>query len=113
MRKITVITPGQRSFLTWDAHSFLSRLKGFMGKTLYSGDALLLTPCNQIHCCFMKSKIDVLFLSSDSRVLAIEYALKPFSLSKKVKQAHSVLELCAGDAEYLNITVGMPLILAK
>ena len=80
------------------ADSFLSRLKGLMGrKSLEAGEALLLINCSSIHCFFMKITIDAVYLSEDMTVLDIE-TLPPWRIGKHVKNAAHVLEMSAGSA---------------
>jgi uncharacterized protein len=55
-------------------NSFWSRCRGLIGKaTLSSHQAVLLTPCNGVHTCFMRFPIDVYFL--DANHVVIERAL--------------------------------------
>ncbi len=64
MKKLSFLTePDGIKFTAWHADRFFSRLRGFMGRSLCAGDAMLLTPCCQIHCFFMKSPVDVVYLS--------------------------------------------------
>ncbi|MGE4354673.1 MAG: DUF192 domain-containing protein [Oscillospiraceae bacterium] len=80
------------------ADSFLSRLKGLMGRTnLDEGEALLLLNCAGIHCFFMRMTIDAVYLSEDMAVLDIE-TLPPWRIGKQVKNAAHVLEVSAGSA---------------
>lgn len=79
------------------ADSFSKRLKGLMFcKSLDIGHALLLTDCPQVHTCFMRFPIDVVYLSPDYTVLDIQYALKPWRVGKNVDGTRHILELFAG-----------------
>lgn len=80
-----------------EATSFFKRLKGLMGRPdLPAGQALLLAPCPQIHTCFMRFAIDVLFLSSDNTVLYVLENFKPWRLSPIVCGAAKTLEMPSG-----------------
>lgn len=79
------------------ARSFFKRLKGLMFRdALEPGTALLLAPCPQIHTCFMRFNIDVLFLAEDGTVLFVMENLKPWRVSPIVRHAVQTLELPGG-----------------
>ena len=89
------------------ANNFFTRLRGLVGvKELPAGDGMLIQPCNQVHCMFMSIPIDVLYLGSDGRVLAIDAAMRPWAVGRLVRGAKSVLELPAGMAATTKTTVG-------
>jgi uncharacterized protein len=89
------------------ARSFFSRLKGLLGRGSFSsGEALVIPSCNNIHMFFMKFPIDVLFCSPDRRVVFVQENIKPWRLSKYVHLASFVVELPAGQAAELGISVG-------
>lgn len=80
------------------ANGFFSRFKGLMGvKTLNTGEGLLLFDCSSIHCFFMKIAIDVVYISSDMRVLGVE-TVQPWRVGHIFRGAKHVLELPAGSA---------------
>ncbi|MBR2082028.1 MAG: DUF192 domain-containing protein [Elusimicrobiaceae bacterium] len=89
------------------ANTFWKRLKGLMLRSqLPVGRALLLDPCPQIHTCFMRFAIDVVFLDASNRVVAVLENLKPWRMSKFYTSSRRTLELpggtlqnciCAGD----------------
>lgn len=81
------------------ADTFLKRAKGLLGTTHTRG--LLIKPCNQVHCIGMKYNIDVVFLSKNDTVLHIQRNMKPGNMSPIIRGSKKVLELPAGDAEYL------------
>ena len=65
------------------ADTFWSRLCGLMGrKQLAAQTGLLLEPCPQIHTCFMRFAIDVVFLDGQNRVVAVLENLKPWRMSR-------------------------------
>lgn len=79
------------------AQRFFKRLKGLMFRSyMPKGTAMLLSPCPQIHTCFMKFSLDVLFLSEDGTVLYVIENLKPWRLSPIVCRAVQTLEMPAG-----------------
>ncbi len=79
------------------ANTFFSRLKGLMfRRELAPQTALLLEPCPQIHTCFMRFNIDVIFLDKDNRVVAVLENLKPWRMSKFYTRARRTLELPGG-----------------
>jgi uncharacterized membrane protein (UPF0127 family) len=80
------------------ADNFFSRFKGLMGKScIGSGEGLLLMNCPSIHCFFMKTTIDAVYLTKDLKVIGVE-TLSPWSLGKRFKDTAHVLELGAGCA---------------
>ena len=89
------------------AANFFTRLRGLVGvRELAAGDGLLITPCNQVHCMFMSIPIDVIYVGSDDRILAIDPGMKPWSMGRMVRGAKSVLELPAGTAEATGTAIG-------
>lgn len=76
------------------ATNFMARLKGLMFcKTLPAGDSLLLDPCPQIHTCFMRFQIDVIFLDHQNRVVAVRENIKPWRMTRFYLGAKRALEL--------------------
>lgn len=79
------------------ATTFKARLLGLMGrKNLKPQAALLLEPCPQIHTCFMRFTIDVIFLDVHNRVVAAVENMKPWRMSKFYPSARRTLELPGG-----------------
>ncbi len=79
------------------ARSFFTRLKGLMFRpSMPPGSALLLAPCLQIHTCFMRFSIDVLFLAEDGTVLYVQENMKPWRLSPIIRYSVQTLEFPAG-----------------
>ncbi|MFZ4452905.1 DUF192 domain-containing protein [Salibacterium aidingense] len=75
------------------------RIAGLMGKKSFSHAALVLPDCEQIHTAFMRFPIDVFFINREGHVLDLEKNLKPWRISKKVKQTSFILETAAGVTE--------------
>ena len=79
------------------ARTFWARLKGLMFReSLAPQAALLLEPCPQIHTCFMRFDIDVVFLDVHNRVVAVVENIKPWRMSKIYPSARRTLELPGG-----------------
>ncbi|MCA0987528.1 DUF192 domain-containing protein [Guptibacillus algicola] len=79
------------------ADTFATRLRGLMfRKRPLDLEALLITPCNSIHMCFMHFPIDAVFLNKENHVIKLIPNLKPWRFVLPVKDAHSVLELPCG-----------------
>ena len=90
-----------------DASSFFRRFMGLMYRREMADDhGLLLTPCNEIHTFGMRFDIDTIALSKDNEVLFIDKAVPPRKARKKVKGGYKMLELNAGIADKLGISVG-------
>jgi uncharacterized membrane protein (UPF0127 family) len=89
------------------ANNFWRRLRGLVGvKKLPAGEGLLIRPCNQVHCMFMSISIDVIYIGSDQRVLAVDAAMRPWAIGRLVRGAKQVLELPAGTVAATGTTVG-------
>jgi uncharacterized membrane protein (UPF0127 family) len=100
-RNVTLVSKGRL------ANNFWKRLRGLVGvKNLPAGDGMLIQPCNQVHCMFMSIPIDVLYIGSDERVLAIDTAMQPWAMGRMVRGAKRVLELPAGTAAATATKVG-------
>ncbi len=79
------------------ADTFFSRLCGLMfRKQLAAQTGLLLEPCPQIHTCFMRFAIDVVFLDRNNRVVAVLENFKPWRMSKFYPSSRCTLELPGG-----------------
>ena len=80
-----------------EARSFLKRLKGLMFRAeMKLGTAMLLAPCPQIHTCFMRFSIDVLFLDKEGKIVRVIENMNPWRLSPIVCHAVQTLEMPAG-----------------
>lgn len=88
------------------ADSFLLRLRGLIGKSLKQNEGLLLSPCNQIHCFMMSFPIDVIYLTKDWKIAAIDEEMKPGTVGKRVKNCRHVLELPAGTVNKTGFITG-------
>jgi hypothetical protein len=82
------------------------RREGLLKRTgLAPGEGLWISPCEAVHCFFMKFTIDVLFLSKDLRVVKARPRLKPWRVSGSLR-AHSTLELPEGTIEATGTKAG-------
>jgi len=83
-----------------------TRLRGLIGRPPPApGKALLLPRAASVHTCFMRYRIDVVFLDRSARVLAVHRAVPPWRL-RAHRGAHAVLELRAGEAGRLGLKPG-------
>jgi len=79
------------------AQSFVERSLGLMFMDEMRGfDGLLISPCNSIHTHFMRFSLDVLFLSTENKVVKVIKNMKPWRMSWIYFSANKVLELPAG-----------------
>ncbi len=92
------------------ANNFFTRLKGLLGrKQMSEGEGLLIKPCSSVHTLGMKMTIDVVFLSSDFKVLHIIEEMQPGKLSPIIKHSSSVLELPPGQVRRSGLKIGQRL----
>jgi len=89
------------------ANTFFRRLRGLLGrKGLHQGEALVLCPCNSVHCIGMRFVIDVIFLDRFGQVIHLIEQMKPGSISPIIRQARYVIELPAGQISRSQTMVG-------
>ena len=89
------------------ATTFWQRFRGLMMcRPLLPATALLIAPCNSIHMCFMRFAIDAVYLDKQGKILKITRHLRPWIGLSACWQAHSVLEMTAGQADALGLRVG-------
>ena len=82
--------------------SYLGRLIGLLGKKeLKKGQGIILKPCAQIHTCFMRFGIDVVFISEDLKVLKIIKNMGSWHFSPIVLKSLYTLEVAAGEIKDL------------
>ena len=92
-RGILVATQGRA------ADTFFTRFKGLIGApSLTKGEGLLILPCNSIHTHVMRFPIDVLYVSKDNTVVAVDRAMAPWRFGRIHRRARYVIELPAGAA---------------
>lgn len=89
------------------ANTIWTRFKGLIGvRELMPGDGLAIVPCNGVHCMFMSIPIDVLYVSADHRVVALDPQMKPWTIGRFHRDARYVIELPAGTIERTGTAVG-------
>ena len=89
------------------AETFLSRLRGLMGRRrLEEGHGLLLAPCNSIHMLFMRFAIDVVYLDKDFYIKKIARNVLPWIGMSFCFGAWGALELPSGEADRLKLAIG-------
>jgi uncharacterized membrane protein (UPF0127 family) len=95
------------------ADRLLARLRGLLGRRqLPPGEGLLLRPAPSIHTCFMRFRIDAVFLDKNLRVLSVRSELRPWRIAFQ-HGARSVLELAAGEARRRGIQPGSQLRISR
>ncbi len=97
------------------AHSFLSRIIGWLGRTKIDPEAALwVDPCWGVHTFGMHFPVDVVFLNGDMRVVDVAPNIRVNWMSPLVFRAQSVLVLPVHSikkshtviGDYINITDG-------
>jgi uncharacterized membrane protein (UPF0127 family) len=90
----------------WAGTSALRR-RGLLGRDSIDPDeGVYLVPCQWIHMFGMRFPIDVAFLDSTGRVLAVHHGLRPNRFSRPVLRAEGVLELASGRLRDTGTRVG-------
>lgn len=79
------------------ANTLIKKTIGLMfSKNLGDRDGLLITSCNSIHTCFMRYNLDIVFLSSDNKVIKVIRNMKPWRMTWMYFKASKVLEMMGG-----------------
>jgi uncharacterized membrane protein (UPF0127 family) len=79
------------------ADTLVSRLIGLMFSSKLTGaEGLLIDPCRSIHTCFMRYSLDIVFISSEKKIVKIIRDLKPWRMTWIYFKASMTLELPAG-----------------
>ena len=112
MKKLTVAAPSDNGKknppLTIEvADSFWARFKGLMlRKNLPENTGLLISPCNSIHMCFMRFRLDIVFLTENWEIVKISRRVLPWVGFALCPRAHMVIELPSGTADKYALAVG-------
>jgi uncharacterized protein len=89
------------------ADSFITRFKGLMfRKQPIQNEGLWIVPCKAVHMFFMKFPLDIILLNDQNEVVKVYISLKPWKMTKPMKEAYSTLELPAGSVDKLGIGIG-------
>lgn len=89
------------------ADSFYKRFKGLMfRKDSIKNEGLWIVPCNAVHMFFMRFPLDIVLLNEQNEVVEVHHSLKPWKMTKPIKEVYSTLELPAGTAVKLGICIG-------
>ena len=105
MKKL-IITCKTHKFEADLAATFLLRFKGLMLQHIKEDTALLILPCNEIHCLNMLSPIDVIYINKQGAISEITERMEPWTIGKKVKDAYMVLELAPGKSKEYEMKKG-------
>lgn len=96
------------------ADSFLTRLKGLLGKPcLPDGWCLVLKPCRSVHTMFMRFDIDIIFVDSHNTVVSAINNMSPFRFSSYVRDSYLTIEFPAGTIKSTCTTPGDMIKIAK
>lgn len=89
------------------AASFMSRIKGLLGKAgIAKGEGLIISDCGSIHTFFMNFPIDVIFLNYQHTVVKIKKAVMPFRLVDCPFTGSITIELPAGTIDASRTEIG-------
>jgi uncharacterized membrane protein (UPF0127 family) len=92
------------------ADSFLSRLRGLLGRRgLGAGEGLWIPRTSSVHTHFMRFAIDVVFVDGDGRVAKVVPNLRPWRFAG-VRGAKDVLELPSGHCDRVGLREGAVLV---
>ncbi len=87
---------------------FFERISGLMFKKGFNY-GLLINKTNSVHTCFMREKMDAIFLSGHNKVVKVYKNMKPWRITFPVFKAKKVLELPAGLSDKFLIEPGTKL----
>lgn len=111
-KELLYITSIGRKIHVKTASTFKSRLFGLMCRK--EGEyGLLLYPCNSIHTCFMRYRLDVIFLSKQNTILSLKRNLKPFSFVRPVKDAIKAFEAPSSLNAFAFLKIGDTLVFSN
>lgn len=93
------------------AHTHWTRMKGLLGsKSLPDGHGLWIKPCNQVHMYFMRYPVDLIFVDRDMRVVRLVENQPVNTISEKVTEAESVVEVPVGTIARAGVQAGATLV---
>ena len=89
------------------ADGWRARLRGYLGRREpEQHEGILLLPCSSIHMLGVRFALDVVFLDSEMRVLALHEAVQPGFSARSHPGAAATLELRAGRVRETHTAVG-------
>lgn len=95
------------------AGNFWARLRGLLfGPPLAAGEGLLLTPCNSVHTFGMAYPIDLIFIDSDGKVVALLANTLPGRAIRPIREARQTIELPPGTISATGTRTGDRLMLS-
>ena len=101
VRRTTLVEEGRLAVNPW------TRFRGLIGVRHFpEGDGLLIEPCKGVHCMFMSIPIDVVYVSKENEVVAIDERMKPWRVGRIYRQSHFVVEMPAGAIARTKTAVG-------
>ncbi|MBW9275224.1 MAG: DUF192 domain-containing protein [Candidatus Thiodiazotropha sp. (ex. Lucinisca nassula)] len=87
---------GSPALEAWVADSYLTRLRGLLGKKrLDDSDGLLLERCASVHTFWMRYPLDLVFMDKKGKVVKCQEGVKPFRTAS-ARGAYYTLELNQG-----------------
>ncbi len=88
------------------ADSLAGRLKGLLGRPLHEDEGLFIAPCSSVHTMGMSYPLDIVFVDTDARAVALYPDLKPWRATRWVPGACGALELPAGTLAKAGLRIG-------
>lgn len=74
------------------AQSFIDKLFGLIFKTLKTGQGFAIRDCSSIHTCWMKYKIDVVFLNERYEIIKLYESFRQSRITPIINKANCVIE---------------------
>lgn len=87
------ITLSEKEYYAVD---FFSRFRGLIGQDFSRFDGMIFPECGAVHTCFMKMKIDIVFLDESWKVVEVFPEVSPWKLCLHASGASVTVELPAG-----------------
>ena len=89
------------------AENFFTRSIGLLlRKSISVNEALVIKPCCSVHTFFMKFAIDVLFVGTGGKIVALYENVKPWRILPIHFNSKYVIELASGSISSKNIKLG-------
>lgn len=92
------------------AETVAERARGLLGRApLCAGQGMYLSPCRSVHSFGMSYALDLVYIDRLNRVCKVVYGFQRWRVSVSLR-ARSTLELKAGEARRLGISVGQEVV---